>query len=162
MPITGCLREGVRGLPVSIGFYIAALLVGAGIVVQQAINADLRAAVGSPYRAGLISFAVGTAALALVVLVLRQPAPALQNLVRVPWYSWLGGLLGVGFVVGGILLVPRLGAATVIALFIAGQLLTSLAVDQVGLLGVAVHTATWPRLAGAGLLIVGVALVCAF
>ena len=147
---------------VSIGLYLAALLVGVGLVLQQAINADLKVALGSSFWAALISFAVGTAAVAAIVVALREPIPSLQTIARVPWYSWAGGLLGACFIVGGIILVPRLGAATVIALFVVGQLLASLAVDHVGLLGVPVHPATWPRLAGAALLIAGVALICAF
>jgi transporter family-2 protein len=57
------------------------------------------------------------------------------------------------------LLIPRLGAAMVIALIVAGQMLGSLAFDHFGLLGVPVHPANVPRLMGAALLVGGVILI---
>jgi bacterial/archaeal transporter family-2 protein len=57
------------------------------------------------------------------------------------------------------LLDRRRGAATVIALIVAGQMIGSLAFDQFGLLGVPVHPLNMFRLAGAALLVLGAILV---
>jgi transporter family-2 protein len=55
--------------------------------------------------------------------------------------------------------VPRLGAATVLALIVVGQMLGSLAFDQFSLLGLQQHPANLTRLAGPVFLILGVVLV---
>jgi transporter family-2 protein len=63
------------------------------------------------------------------------------------------------YVVASILLLPRLGAATVVAAIVLGQMLASAAFDHLGLFGLARHPMTPARLIGAGLLIAGVVLI---
>jgi bacterial/archaeal transporter family-2 protein len=72
---------------------------------------------------------------------------------------WSGGFFGAVFIITAILTVPRLGAATVLALVVVGQMFGSMAFDQFGLLGLPQQPATLIRLLGAGLLIVGVVMV---
>ncbi len=145
-----------------IGLYCAAVFGGFAFVLQQTVNAGLKGALGSPYWAGLTNFAVGGMAMALLLAAMREPVPSLQAVSRAPWYAWTGGLLGLLYIVGTILLIPRLGAATVVGLFIVGQVLTSLAFDHFGVLGLPVREVGAVRLAGAGLMIVGVWLVSRF
>lgn len=52
-----------------------------------------------------------------------------------------------------------LGAAPLVSLAIAGQLLAALLLDQRGLVGFAPHPASWPRLAGLLLVAGGAAMV---
>jgi transporter family-2 protein len=92
-------------------------------------------------------------------LALRDPIPSASVAARIPWWQWSGGLFGAIFIAIAILLIPQLGAATFIALFVAGQLLCSLAFDHFGLLGIPVHPVTLIRLAGAAFLILGVVLI---
>jgi len=137
-------------------WYVLGLLAGMAQAVQAAVNAQLRAAVESPLWAALISFAVGTAGLCVLVLVGRAPVP-------VHWPSrawvWSGGLLGVLYICTAILLVPRLGAATMLGLFVAGQMTAALVLDQYGWLGVPLHSAPAGRLLGAALVVAGVFLL---
>lgn len=146
----------------SIGLYLVALLGGVAFVLQQTVNAGLKGALGSPFWAGLTNFLVGAVALGALLVALREPVPSLDSAARAPWYAWTGGLLGVLYIVGTILLVPRLGAATVVGLFVVGQILCALVFDQFGLLGVPVREVGVARLVGAALMIVGVGLVSAF
>jgi transporter family-2 protein len=137
----------------------AALLIGAFLPVQVGVNARLRATVGHPVLAAAISFAVGTLVLVLLAAAggaLRLPAAAAA---RVPWWGWTGGLLGATYILATILLAPRLGAATLTAAIIAGQLAAALAVDHFGAIGFARQPVTPVRLVGAALLAVGVLLV---
>ena len=76
-----------------------------------------------------------------------------------PWWQWTGGLIGAAYVLASIVLAPRLGAATLVAAVVAGQMLSSLILDQYGLVGFAVHPISPIRLAGAVLVIVGVILI---
>src|SRR5918995_4682162 len=59
-------------------------------------------------------------------------------------------------------LTPPPGGATMVGLFLAGQVIASIAIDNFGLLGVTAQPASIPRLLGALLIIVGVAMVRRF
>ena len=75
---------------------------------------------------------------------------------------YLGGLLRAFYVCASIVLTPRLGVATTIGLFLAGQVMASIVIDHFGLFGIPVQPASIPRILGALLIIVGVAVVQRF
>jgi bacterial/archaeal transporter family-2 protein len=77
----------------------------------------------------------------------------------VPWWAWSGGVFGAAFILLAILLLPSLGAATLFALVIAGQVLAAVTLDHFGALGLTPHPMNAARLAGAALLIAGVVLI---
>jgi transporter family-2 protein len=137
------------------------LIVGAGMSVafQQVLNANLRAQLGSPWWAGFVSYFVGMLTMLTVATVSGGPAISLATAARTSWESWTGGLFGAIFIGTAILMVPRLGAATVLALMVVGQLLGALAFDQFGILGITQHPANSVRLAGAALLVLGAVLI---
>lgn len=143
----------------SLPLYLLGLGVGIGLVVQVGMNGTLRALLGSPIVAALISFVVGSIALAGFVAVTRAPLPVRAQLAAVPAWAWLGGILGAFYVASSVIVGPRLGAATLLALVVLGQLGTSLVVDHFGWLGFAQHSITAVRLLGAGLLFAGVVLI---
>src|SRR5215469_2730639 len=74
-------------------------------------------------------------------------------------WTWLGGLLGAYYVIWTVIAGPRLGAATLLALVVLGQLSCSLLVDHFGWLGFPLHPLSVTRLAGAALLFGGVLLI---
>jgi transporter family-2 protein len=139
--------------------YLFAIGAGVSFVFQQAVNANLRAEIGSPWWAGFVSYLGGTIVMLVAALALREPWLSKQALERSHWMSWSGGVFGAVYIAVSILLIPRLGAAMVIALIVAGQMIGSLAFDHFGLLGLPVHPASFVRLAGAALLIVGAILI---
>ena len=75
---------------------------------------------------------------------------------------WTGGLLGSFYVFASVILTPRLGAATTVALILTGQVLASIGIDHFGLLRVTSQEATPLRLLGAGLIVAGVLFVQRF
>jgi transporter family-2 protein len=135
------------------------LLAGSGIPVQASVNSALRQHLGRPEWATLVSFGVGTLAIALVLLVQRTPLPAAAQVARAPWWAWTGGALGAFYIFSTIVLVPRLGVATSLAVILAGQVLSGLLLDQAGALGLATREITPARLGGVLLLVAGVYLV---
>ena len=139
-----------------------ALAAGMAAPTQFAINSQLRQVVGGPVLAAALSFLVGTVILFATAAVIRRSVPELGPIMSAPWWMWLGGLLGAFFVCASIILTPRLGAATTVGLFLAGQVIASIAIDHFGLLGVPVQHASIPRLLGALLIIIGVAVVQRF
>jgi transporter family-2 protein len=143
-------------------YLLLAMIAGAMIPFQFGINAQLARWVGSPIASALVSFLVGTVALAIVVLIQRKPLPSLSKLGGAPWWVWIGGLLGAFYVAGSISAAPRLGALTLIAAIVAGQSFASLLIDQFGWVGFEEHHVTPGRVAGMALVASGVALVRIF
>ena len=139
-------------------FVVMALLTGVVFAVQTGINSQLRALLASPLQAVFVSFLVGTAVVALALVAKREPPP-LAKWASMPWWMWLGGLCGLFIVSTNIIVVPRLGAALLTSLAIAGQLTTALVLDHYGAFGFPVHQISLPRVAGAVLLLTGVVLI---
>ena len=139
---------------------LMAFVIGLVIPLQSAVNNSLRQTLGSGSPlAALVSFVVGTVALALTCVLTGQPFATLAGLPRIAWWEWLGGVLGAFFVFGSTLLAPLIGMAAMISLIVAGQVLSSLVFDRFGLLGLPVRDVTWIRVAGATLLLLGAVLV---
>jgi len=139
--------------------YIFAFAAGVSFVFQQAVNSNLRVEIGSSWWAGFVSYLGGTIAMLVLALAFREPLPNLAIVARSHAMSWTGGLFGAIYIAISILLLPKVGAATMIALIVAGQMIGSLAFDQLGLFGLPVHDITAPRIAGALFLFVGAVLV---
>jgi bacterial/archaeal transporter family-2 protein len=136
-----------------------AIAAGVSVVIQQSLNANLRSALHSAAWSGFISYAVGLACMALLVLALRDPAPAASVAAHIPFWAWSAGVFGAIFIGLGIFLVPQIGAATFIALVVTGQMLASIAFDHFGWLGLTQRPVDAPRLIGVALLIGGVVLI---
>jgi transporter family-2 protein len=132
---------------------------GAGLVVQQALNSQLRVALGSGAWAGLASYLCGMLCMILLIVAMRDSMPSAAAVARTSWMSWTGGLFGAFFVAVALFFIHRLGAATFIALLFTGQMICSLALDHYGVLGLEQHSASPLRLLGAALLVVGVLLI---
>ena len=137
---------------------LLALVAGAGLPVQAAVNATMRSYIGRPEWAAVVNFGVGFLALLAWVAVLRLP-PALSRALTAPWWAWCGGLLGAFYVTSVVLLAPRLGVAATVALVVTGQLGMALALDHFGALGMLTRQVTAGRLVGAALLVAGVVLI---
>jgi len=139
---------------------MAAMVAGGCVVVQQALNATLRSELSSSaFWAAFVSYTAVMLTLLFVLVVTREPWPALSMIAKSSPLSWIGGIFGTVYIVASIMLLPRLGAMTVVALLIAGQMLTSVAFDHFGLLGLTQRPIDIYRAAGAVLLILGVLLV---
>lgn len=135
-----------------------ALLVGGLLAVQAAANLQLSAAVGSPVGASTLQLAIGAALLtALAALVGTLAAVDLLPAAE-PWHL-LGGLGSAIYITAGILLFPRLGALVSTGLFVTGQMLASLILDSLGLLGVERTGLDPAAVAGALTVVAGIVLV---
>ncbi len=127
--------------------------------VQAGVNAILGSHLKSPFLAALVSFCVGTLALACICLLMRTPLPSLPMLSKLPLWLWTGGLMGAFFVTTTIILAPKLGAVTLLASLIAAQMATSLILDHFGLIGYPVQPINAWRILGVVFLVMGVVLV---
>lgn len=143
--------------PYAVLAIIAVVLAGGATAMQAPTNARLMTAVGSPVNAAFVSFAIGTAMLGLLALMM-QSRPDLTAARALPWYAWIGGVYGVIFVVAATWAVPRMGVATTVTLMVAGQLIVSLVLDHFGAFGVPKQPINLTRIAGIGLVVAGVLL----
>jgi len=132
---------------------------GAALPFQAGINAQLATWLGSPVRAAFVSFAVGTLVLLAASALVFKPLPSWGRIGDAPWWVWIGGALGAFYVAASIVSAPKLGAAQLIALVVAGQALVSLFVDQFGWVGFEQKNISVGRLVGMVLVGAGVALV---
>jgi transporter family-2 protein len=143
-------------------YVLFAFAAGVALPVQFGINAQLAVWLHSPIRAAFISFLTGAIILAISAAFVFKPLPSLNRLGHAPWWVWLGGALGAFYVAGSIFAAPKLGAAALIAVIVAGQSLASLAVDQFGWVGFEQKQITPGRIVGMALVGAGVALVRIF
>lgn len=139
--------------------YLVTALIGAALAVQVGLNAVMRGHVGSAGAAALINFLVGTAALAIAMLLTRTPFPSGTQLAGAPWWAWLAGLSGAAYVAASAVVGPMIGGAAFVALIVAGQMVCSMTLDHFGVLGFPERPVDVARVLGAALVVLGVVLL---
>jgi transporter family-2 protein len=136
------------------------MLAGAFLAAQAPINAQLARGLGMPIAAAAFSFLSGAIVLGVVALIVaRSQGIALDWKAPAPWLFVAGGVLGGSYVTIATILVPRIGAAALMAFLVAGQLLAGILLDRIGFLGMAVREISLGRAAGAFLLLAGAVLI---
>ncbi len=141
---------------------LVGLAIGIGLPMQTSINSRLRNSVGSPFGASLISFAVGTLFLAIMTLIdVHTLGFSTTLFTSQPVWIWLGGLLGVVYLTGNILLFPKLGSVQTVIMPVLGQILAGLLIDNFGWFDSPQSTLTMTRFLGAILVLAGVIITVA-
>lgn len=138
------------------------LIAGLGIPIQAAINTRLGAMVGNqPMMAALISFAIGTLSLLVVSSIFVDWSAVqhgIQQMQAGDWWKWLGGALGAFFVFISIFLVPKIGVANMVFLFLLGQLIMGMVIDSFGLFDMPVKPVHWTKFVGLVVMLMGASL----
>lgn len=150
------------------GWIILAVLTGAVLPLQGAVNGLLRQDLGgAAFAVGAISFVVATLAMGAVLVAMRQlggqagglGTARLGQLASMPWWGWLGGLAGATYVTTVFSAIPVIGAAATVGLTVAGQQIASLFVDSYGWFRLPKRPVSGVRLMGVVTLLVGVAAI---
>ncbi len=142
-------------------FYILGLCGGVLAVTQGGSNAQLKKSLEATLPPLWFSYLSGAAVILIASLVLRVHPP-IEKFGQVPWWAWIGGSFGAGYVIIQISLAEKLGAATMTGLLVTGQIIFSVIVDNFGWLGFEQHNASIGRIAGALIMIAGLFLVAKF
>jgi bacterial/archaeal transporter family-2 protein len=142
----------------ALAFLVLAFFAGSALPVQAGLNARLATFIGGPIRASMISFGIGTLVLFVLSLLVTKGVVNTDRVGQVPWWGWLGGAVGAGYVASTVAAAPRLGALNLFAAVIFGQLVCSVLLDHYGVL-YREHSLSAGRVAGVVLLAAGVALV---
>ncbi|WP_458094828.1 DMT family transporter [Roseomonas sp. WA12] len=147
--------------------YLLAAIAGILNTLQSGANATLHERLGAgPVVPALVVYAAG----ALGVLAAwpflggfgSGSGAALRQAGEVPWWGWVGGLMGAFYVVVTLTQAKAMGAGPFTAVTLTAAVVASLAMDHFGLLGFEVHPASAMRLLGGALMVVGVVLVARF
>src|ERR1700722_3381323 len=146
----------MRSLPI-----LLMVLAGFFISIQGPINARLRLAVDSPVLSAAISFLSGGILLLGIMATgaFGGTGAGVKGMQSAPLRAYLGGALGVSFVLGSIVAIPKVGVVVVICAAILGQMVGSYLADTLGWFGVERVPLNPVRLVGIGLLVLGVLLV---
>jgi transporter family-2 protein len=140
-------------------YVILATAAGMALATQVAINSQVRALLGSPMQATMVSLIVSSFAAISYMLYQQERLPNLTLLSASPWWMWTGGLMGVFYLWATVVSAPKLGVAVTLGLVIAGQVVTSLIIDHFGLLNVPHNSASLQRIAGVLLIVTGVVVL---
>jgi len=117
---------------------LLALLAGAFVGVQRALNGQINEFANESFATSLLNFIMGTVFLLVFLLFLAGGAallsPAengfsLSSLPTGPWWIYTGGVIGVIYIAFTALIVQHLGVLIFTVLSVGGQLLGSLIVD---------------------------------
>jgi transporter family-2 protein len=137
------------------------VLAGACISLQGPINARLRTAVGSPVVSAAISFLSGGLILCLIMATgaFGGTGTGWRGLQSAPIWAYLGGAMGIRFVLGSIFSIPQVGPVAVICAAICGQMIVSILIHTFGWFGLPVVLLSPWRLSGIFLLVAGVFLI---
>jgi len=131
--------------------------------IQAGLNATTAKAVGSRFQAGWVNGSVNVIVLTAILLAVSLRTgtglPGTAALRTVPWWAYLGGVIGASIVVVHLTAAPQLGAGLLVAIFVGGMVVGSLACDFWGFPGYSSMRIEGVRLLGLGLVAVGVLLV---
>jgi transporter family-2 protein len=142
-----------------IGLLLLAVIAGAVVPFQSAINANLGRGLGHPLWATLASLLVSILVLLPIMLAMRIPLPSVAFISKAPLWMWAGGAFGVCFISLALVLLPKLGASGFMALALAGQVVASLVLDHFGWFGLVQRQVSLPRVLGVVMLMAGVVLI---
>jgi transporter family-2 protein len=143
-------------------FMLFVAVAGVTSALQSGSNNTLQKGLDAPLWTIAIVSTI-TMVLALTVAVLGgERCPTSNAILDIPWWAWLGGLFGGIFVLATVYASPKLGAGLFVALIVTASTVTSLILDHFGLMRFEVHQAGIGRIAGALLMLAGVALVAVY
>jgi transporter family-2 protein len=109
---------------------VFAVLAGAFVGVQRALNGQINEFSGESYATSLLNFITGTSFLAIfVALLVVLGRIELQRLPAGPWWIYTGGIIGVIYIAFTSLIVQHLGVLTFTLISVGGQLVGSLLLD---------------------------------
>ncbi|EHT3480865.1 DMT family transporter [Staphylococcus pseudintermedius] len=140
---------------------ILGLVAGAVIPVQTSINSRLSRFTQSSLYASAISFTVGTLLLVILNFILNPHLLAAEAFghYHFDYYWYVGGLMGVIYLTGNMILLPRIGASLTVVTTITGQILMSMLIDTFGWFNVDVQALHVMKVLGIVLLLIGIILM---
>ena len=116
--------------------FVLGIIAGMMVPIQTSINSRLGRFTESSFMPLRFLF-VGTLFLLILNIIfnIQMFSSSFYAGHSIDYHWWVGGLLGVCFLTGNLLLLPRLGAALTVVMTVAGQIIMGVIIDTLGLLG---------------------------
>lgn len=137
---------------------LIAMLSGVLMAVQGSLNTVLSKTIGLMEMAFVVN-ATGTAALAVTLFLFRMGKGSLGVISSAPWYSFLGGVIGVAIIYLVAASIPAVGMCNATTAIIVGQVLTAILIDKCGAFGLQKYQIGWEQFVGLALLALGAKLL---
>ena len=145
------------------GWIIPFIVLGGALqTCGAAMNGQLYKHMINPWLASAISFALITVFFIAAFLMMPKPLPTTRDIVSMPWWAVVGGLVGAVQVYAGLTLINRVGAGTFMGVTVTSALVMSLLIDHFGWFRMQPHPLNAGRLIGGLLLVGGITLVAKF
>ncbi|MCD7811295.1 MAG: DMT family transporter [Ruminococcus sp.] len=139
---------------------ILGVISGLLLPIQTGVNTQLKKKVKSPYYASFVSFVAAFLFLILLLLITGQGFfVPFEKLAEEPIWIWFGGICGVIFLTGNILLLSNLDGVQTMILPVLGQIIMGLVIDSFGLFSAVKVNLTALRVLGALLVTAGVVTI---
>ncbi len=138
-------------------FLLAAFFAGVAMASQGSMNSAVSKAIGLSQSTFIVHFSATL--LMILILISGIDKGNWNNYSQIPWYYYLGGIIGVAITYGVVISIPRLGAAVATTAIIVGQALTACVIDHFGWFGLEKAPFTWWKFLGLVFLSIGAKLI---
>jgi transporter family-2 protein len=142
--------------------YVLSVLAGMANPIQAGSNAELRKTTGTAIFAAGMVYVTGLCAMLVIQAIVREGLPTWEKLGRTPWWAWMGGLLSIGSTMASAVFAQRLGSGVFTGISVTASLVTSMLLDNYGLVGFKEHHASPLRILGCTLMVGGLWLAAKF
>ncbi|HWG16224.1 MAG TPA: DMT family transporter [Acidobacteriaceae bacterium] len=140
-----------------LSYYALTFLIGIVLTVHLAMNGKVGAVLDNPRVGNALFWCIG-AVMAVLIGLSGWQAGALKPLRDINPILLCAGLLGASLVFGIAFLIPRIGAAKLTLIMLAGQILAGLVLSHFGWLGSPKNPVSTRNILGAVVMFVGVFL----
>jgi transporter family-2 protein len=137
---------------------VLALISGVLMAVQGSLNTSLSKAIGL-LEATFVVQITGTILVMILLFIFNLGKGNLSAWQNAPWYSWLGGIIGVAIIYLVAASIPSVGVANATTAIIVGQVLTAIIIDQFGGFGLERMACSPKQIFGLVLLAIGAKLL---
>jgi len=148
-------------MKITVLLFIVGMMGGVMIPFQTSINNKLSVYTKSPIYTSAISFGVGVLFLLLLNVFSNPYMLTIRFLSEQSFhYYWFaGGMIGVVFLTGNLLLLPRIGASLTVVISLTGQIVMGVIIDFFGWFDAQIQPFTVYNVFGVILLITGIILM---
>lgn len=144
----------MNGLSGNMLALVLALISGVLMAIQGSLNSVLSKFIGL-LEATFVVHIIGTIILVVLLFLMKFGKGNLAAWPQVPWYAYLGGVIGVFIIYLVAASIPAVGVANATTAIIVGQVLTAVIIDHLGGFGLNRVPFGWNQLIGVALLAAG-------
>ena len=141
-----------------LGVLLMAALSGLIMALQGSLNASQSKIIGL-WETTFVVHLVGLVLVGVLVIAFKLGNISWDNLTHAPWYTYLGGILGVMIIYIVARSMPRVGVAPATTAIILGQVFTASLIDHLGLFGLQKIPFSWVNIVGTFLMAGGAWLI---